>query len=97
MRANLESTGGLIMAEAVTIALGRSIGKLAAHHLVEEASKKAMKEQRHLDEVVSEDPRITKHLKPDEIARLFDPLAYQGESQAFIDRLIASARKSSAR
>jgi 3-carboxy-cis,cis-muconate cycloisomerase len=93
MRANLESTGGLIMAEAVTIALGRSIGRLAAHHLVEEASKKAVTEQRHLDEVVSEDPRITKHLSADEITRLFDPLAYQGASQAFIDRLIASTKR----
>jgi 3-carboxy-cis,cis-muconate cycloisomerase len=80
------------MAEAVMIALGRHIGKLEAHHIVEEASKKAVKEQRHLDEIVSEDPRITKHLKPDEIARLFDPLAYQGESQAFIDRLIATTK-----
>jgi 3-carboxy-cis,cis-muconate cycloisomerase len=92
MRANLESTGGLIMAEAVMIALGRAIGRLEAHHIVEEASKKAVKEQRHLDDVLSEDARVTKHLGSDEIARLFDPLAYQGAAQAFIDRLIASTK-----
>jgi 3-carboxy-cis,cis-muconate cycloisomerase len=92
MRANLESTGGLIMAEAVMIALGRAIGRLEAHHIVEEASRTAVKEQRHLDEVLSEDPRVARHLTPDEIARLFDPLAYQGAAQVFIDRLIASTR-----
>jgi 3-carboxy-cis,cis-muconate cycloisomerase len=51
-----------------------------------------VKEQRHIDDVLSEDTRVTKHLGSDEIARLFDPLAYQGAAQAFIDRLIASTR-----
>src|SRR5205085_3854484 len=37
MRVNLDATGGLIMAEAVTMALAEKIGKSAAHHLVEAA------------------------------------------------------------
>jgi hypothetical protein len=35
---------------------------------------------------------VTAHLKPDEIERLFDPLAYQGVAQAFIDRQIAAMK-----
>lgn len=93
MRANLEATGGLIMAEAVMIALGRHIGRLEAHHVVDQASKKALAGQRHLDEVLGEDPRVTAHLSAADLTRLFDPLAYQGAAQAFIDRLLASTRR----
>ena len=89
MRANLEATGGAIMAEAVMIALGRKLGRLEAHHVVEEATRKASAEHRHLEEVLSEDERVTAYLKPDELERLFDPLAYQGVAQDFIDRQIA--------
>src|SRR5262249_32644663 len=89
MRANLEATGGAIMAEAVMIALGRKLGRLEAHHVVEEATRKASAEHRHLEEVLSEDAHVTAHLKPDELERLFDPLAYQGVAQEFIDRQIA--------
>ncbi|HEU0081381.1 MAG TPA: 3-carboxy-cis,cis-muconate cycloisomerase, partial [Bradyrhizobium sp.] len=41
MRQNLDTTRGLIMAEAATFALAEKIGKRDAHHLVEAASKKA--------------------------------------------------------
>jgi 3-carboxy-cis,cis-muconate cycloisomerase len=92
MRANLEATGGQIMAEAVMIALGAKLGRLEAHHVVEEACRKASAEHRHLDDVLGEDERVTKHLKPADIERLFDPLAYQGVAQAFIDRLIAATK-----
>jgi 3-carboxy-cis,cis-muconate cycloisomerase len=92
MRANLEATGGQIMAEAVMMALGAKLGRLEAHHVLEEASRKATAEDRHLEEVLSEDERVTAHLTPDEIERLFDPLLYQGVAQAFIDRQIASMK-----
>jgi 3-carboxy-cis,cis-muconate cycloisomerase len=93
MRANLEATGGAIMAEAVMIALGRKLGRLEAHHVVEEATRKASAEHRHLEEVLGDDTRVTAHLKPDELERLFDPLAYQGVAQEFIDRQIAASRQ----
>src|SRR5712672_4020412 len=75
MRANLDSTGGLIMAEAVTMALAEKIGKSEAHHWIEAASKRA---------------EITAHLSVDKITNLLEPMAYQGASQALIDRLLIS-------
>jgi len=93
MRANLEATGGAIMAESVMIALGRKLGRLEAHHVVEEASRKASAEHRHLEEVLSEDERVTAHLKPEELESLFDPLAYQGVAQEFIDRQIVAMKR----
>jgi 3-carboxy-cis,cis-muconate cycloisomerase len=90
MRANLDATGGLIMAEAVTMALAETIGKNDAHHLIEAASKKAVKEKTDLRTVLNADSSITAHLSADLIAKLFEPMAYQGSSQILIDRLLAS-------
>ncbi len=90
MRANLEATGGLIMAEAVAMALAEMIGKSEAHHLVEAASKKAVAEKKGLRDVLTKNPKVTAHLSADRLAKLFEPMAYQGASQALIDRLLAS-------
>ena len=90
MRVNLDATGGLIMAEAVTMALAETIGKSEAHHLVEAASKKAVTEKKHLRDVLTKDPNITAHLSAAKLTELFEPMAYQGISQALIDRLLAS-------
>ena len=88
MRVNLDATGGLIMAEAVTFALAEEIGKSDAHHLVEAAAKKAVAGKQHLRDVLASDPKVTAHLGADKLAKLFDPMAYQGVSQALIDRLL---------
>jgi 3-carboxy-cis,cis-muconate cycloisomerase len=90
MRVNLDATGGLIMAEAVTFALAEKIGKSEAHHLVEAATKKAVASQKGLREVIAKDPKISVHLSADRLAKLFEPMGYQGASQALIDRLLAS-------
>ncbi|HEV7411507.1 MAG TPA: 3-carboxy-cis,cis-muconate cycloisomerase [Bradyrhizobium sp.] len=90
MRVNLDATHGLIMAEAVTFALAETIGKSDAHHLVEVAAKKAIAGKRHLRDVLTSDPKVTAHLSADKLAKLFDPMAYQGVSQALIDRLLKS-------
>jgi len=92
MRANLDTTHGLIMAEAVTMALADKIGKSDAHHLIEEASRKAVAEKRHLRDVLANDARVTAHLDAARRQELFDPMAYQGASQALIDRLLASLK-----
>src|SRR5216683_3853972 len=91
MRANLDATGGLIMAEAVTMALAEKIGKGDAHHLIEAASKKAVAEKKQLRDILAGDSTIAAQLGGlDGLAKLFEPMAYQGASQALIDRLLAS-------
>jgi 3-carboxy-cis,cis-muconate cycloisomerase len=93
MRANLEITRGAIMAEAVSTALGARLGKQQAHKIVEEAARASAAHKRDLREVLCEDPRVTAEIAPAEIARLFEPLSYQGVSQGFIDRLLAASRR----
>jgi 3-carboxy-cis,cis-muconate cycloisomerase len=90
MRENLDTTHGLIMAEAVAFALADKIGKADAHHLVETASKKAVADKKHLRDVLTSDSKVAAHLDAKQIAALFDPMAYQGTAQAMIDRLLAS-------
>ena len=94
MRANLDITHGLIMGEAVMLALGAGIGRMAAHKLVERASQKAVAEQRHLRDVLADDSEVTQHLSSTELDRLFDPANYIGEAGAFVHRVLASHARS---
>jgi 3-carboxy-cis,cis-muconate cycloisomerase len=57
---------------------------------VEAASKKAVADNKNLRDVLAKDSRIAAHLDAEKIANLFEPMAYQGVSQALIDRLLAS-------
>jgi 3-carboxy-cis,cis-muconate cycloisomerase len=90
MRANLDVTRGLIMAEAVQMALGAKIGRQAAHKLLERASKRALAEGRHLKEALAAEPEVTAQLTPADLDRLLDPLHYPGVANQLIDRALAA-------
>jgi 3-carboxy-cis,cis-muconate cycloisomerase len=91
MAHNLDLTGGQIMAEAIAFRLAEKLGKSVAHKLLEDASKRAHAEKRSLKDVLTHDQRVTAHIPPAELPKLFDPLSYQGVAQTLIDRLVASA------
>jgi 3-carboxy-cis,cis-muconate cycloisomerase len=90
MRVNLAETRGLIMAEAVAFALGAKLGKQQAHRIIEDASRKAVANKRDLQEVLAEDAQVTLSLSVGELAKLFEPMGYQGAAQTFIDRIVGS-------
>jgi len=90
MRANLDMTQGLVMAEAVSMALAEKVGKGEAHHIVEAASRRAIETRQHLRSVLADDTRVTTHIDTGTLESLFDPMAYQGVAQTLIDRLLAS-------
>jgi len=85
MRANLELTRGQIMAEAVMMILGRSLGHEKSHEVITRASRQATAEGRDLSSVLAENPDIAAHLTPDELARLLDPTAYAGLAGEAVD------------
>jgi 3-carboxy-cis,cis-muconate cycloisomerase len=89
MRANLDATRGLILAEAVAMALGQHIGRPAAHEVVEQASHRAVAQGQHLCEVLAEDPRVQPYLSTEELEHLFDPGAYLGVAGQLVDRVLA--------
>jgi 3-carboxy-cis,cis-muconate cycloisomerase len=92
LRANLEMTGGQIMAEAVAFALAEKIGRTEAHALVRVLSLQASQEKRPFKEVLLKDLQMKTFLSGIEIERLFIPLTYQGSAQTFIDRLVVSSQ-----
>ena len=91
MRENLESTRGLIFAEAVSMALAEEMGKAAAHEFVEVACQKARSEKRHLRDVLVGDGRAKAHLSVADVDRLFDPAKYLGMATVFVDRVVAAS------
>jgi 3-carboxy-cis,cis-muconate cycloisomerase len=90
MRENLELTRGLVLAEAVQMALGEKLGRLAAHDLLEAASKRAISEGRHLKDVLTEVPEVADTLSSERLDMLFDPLAYLGSADLFLERALKS-------
>ncbi len=96
LAANLDITHGLILGEAVMLALGDAIGRLNAHHLVEHASKEAVRSGRTLHDVLADDARVTGHLPAARLAALLDPANYVGEAHAFVDAVLASYAKRAA-
>jgi 3-carboxy-cis,cis-muconate cycloisomerase len=92
MRQNLDSTHGLLLAEAIMMALGKTIGRDAAHHAVEHAASIAIETKRDLADVLKDDPQLKPHLDGATIARLADPAGYIGEAGAIVDRVAARAQ-----
>ena len=97
MAANLEATRGLIMAEAVSIALANHIGRQPAHELVEQACAQAVRERKHLREVLAGDVRVTRHLSDAQLDRALDPEHYIGEAERLVARVLAARRVGRAR
>ncbi len=78
MRSNLDLGGGLIMAEAVMLRLGTTIGRQHAHDVVYDAAQTASVEGRSFSSLLAADDRVTAHLAPDAIEALLDPTGYTG-------------------
>jgi 3-carboxy-cis,cis-muconate cycloisomerase len=89
MRSNLERDGGMVMAEAVMMALAPRTGRLPAHELVTLACRAAREEGRPLADVLADslDAELRAALPP--LEELLAPEAYLGES----DAIVASARE----
>ncbi|MFZ0881938.1 MAG: 3-carboxy-cis,cis-muconate cycloisomerase [Candidatus Acidiferrales bacterium] len=93
MAHNLEATHGLILAEAVAIALAKQMGRMPAHHLIERVSRVALESDRTLREVLLEDKQVREHLAPAEIDKLLDPKNYTGSAESMIERVLADHKK----
>lgn len=94
MRANLEISHGLIMAEAAQFALGEKLGRLEAHELLATASKRATSERKHLQEILRGMPDVANALSGKKLDEIFEPANYLGETDKFIDAAIAAAERS---
>ncbi|MET0612707.1 MAG: 3-carboxy-cis,cis-muconate cycloisomerase [Pseudomonas caspiana] len=91
MLTNLDSTQGLVLAEAVSIALAQRIGRDAAHHLIEQSCRRAVQQGLHLREVLGADPQVSAELSAAELDHLLDPANYLGLAQQWVERAVALA------
>jgi adenylosuccinate lyase len=87
MRDNLQVLDGLLLSEAVMLALGRHIGRQQAHEVVYELCMDAVEGQRSLRQLLLEDPRVRPYLAPAELDALLDPARYTGLAARFVDRV----------
>ena len=93
MRANLDLTGGALLAERVSGALAGELGRQAAHDLVHSAAVAASGGGPPLHEALAERPEVAEHLSADEIRRLLDPAEYLGATGALVDRALRAHRE----
>ena len=89
MRGNLDLTQGLVLAEAVSIALAQRIGRDNAHQLIEQCCRQALAERRHLRAVLGDNREVGAHLNAEELDRLLDPAHYLGQARRWVSRALA--------
>jgi 3-carboxy-cis,cis-muconate cycloisomerase len=92
MRANVDMTHGLIVSEAVAMALAERIGKAQAHHAVERACGAVLANGADLADTLAADPVVAAQFDARRLRELLDPSAYVGESGAVVDRVLARAQ-----
>ncbi|GAB3676113.1 3-carboxy-cis,cis-muconate cycloisomerase [Salinisphaera aquimarina] len=92
MAANLDMTHGLIVAEAVMMALADHTGRQAAHDIVYSACRRASEQQLPLADALAAEARVTTHLDSQRIAELTDPANYLGQAPSMVDRVINCPR-----
>lgn len=93
MRSNLDLTQGLVLAEAVSIAMAQRIGRDTAHHLLEQCCRRAVEQGVHLRQVLAETPQVCAELSAQELDRLLDPAHYLGQARLWVERAVAEHQK----
>ncbi|KAJ8117408.1 hypothetical protein OPT61_g1395 [Boeremia exigua] len=91
---NLESTGGLIVAEAVMMGLAPHLGRQQSHDRIYEACKVAIETKQTLHEVLVLDKDLVSLLGEGKLRELCDPKNYLGASMQMVDTVTALSEKS---
>jgi 3-carboxy-cis,cis-muconate cycloisomerase len=93
MRENLDATGGLLLAERVTMAVAERAGRLEAHGAVEAACERVAAGGGPLRDELLAEAVVGEHLSPAALDELLDPAGYLGSSSAFVERALAAHRR----
>jgi 3-carboxy-cis,cis-muconate cycloisomerase len=87
MRANLDATGGLVLAEAVAARLAPAVGRSTAHDLVTRAAAAPS-----FRAALLADPEIRAHLSEAQLDAALDPARWLGSAGPLVDRALAAVR-----
>lgn len=88
MRKNLDLTNGLMFAEPVMLALGKSIGKQTAHEVVYEISMDCFENDVPFIEGLLKNETVAKHLDRAALEDIMRPENYTGESAYFAEKVV---------
>ena len=81
MRANLDASGGLVLAERVSFALSPRLGRSQAQEVVAEAARASS-----FRDALAADARVG--LTEEELDVLLDPVGYLGAAETLVDRAL---------
>jgi 3-carboxy-cis,cis-muconate cycloisomerase len=93
MLENLNATGGLLLAEKVATVAAEHLGRLEAHDLVGDASRRVLESGKPLREELLSEPRLGEVLSESEIDAVLDPARYLGSAGEFVDRALKLYRE----
>lgn len=92
MRANLASTGGLIMAEAVMMKAAERLGRQTAHEVVHQLAMRAVEENEPFKDLLAADPRVVDAFDAAAVDGLLDPAGYLGLAGSSVDAVLQRYR-----
>lgn len=90
MRQNLDSTGGLIVAEAVMMGLAPALGRNEAHDVVYAACRIALEQKRTLADVLKANDHVTRLVSFAQIDAMCEPTNYLGCAAQMVDKALAA-------
>ena len=91
MQENLDLAGGLPMAEAFVISLGKTdLGRQTAHELVRKITMEAEQSGINFSKAISQDKTVIEKIGQEEIVKCLEPKNYTGHSSEIIDRVLSS-------
>lgn len=90
MRQNLDSTGGLIVAEAVMMGLAPALGRNEAHDVVYAACRIALEQKRTLADVLKANDSVTRLVSLAQIDAMCEPTNYLGCAGQMVDKALAA-------
>jgi 3-carboxy-cis,cis-muconate cycloisomerase len=86
MRANLDITEGLLLAERVSTELTPELGRMEAHEAVQRAARESA--DGGFEAALARQPELRGRIAQERLAELLDPAGYLGSADIFIDRAL---------
>ena len=94
IRRNLDSMRGLIMSEAVMMAMvSKGADRQWAHEVVRRCSMEAWRTGKHLKDVLTANQEVRRYLTAEEVERVMKPENYIGTAREQVDRVVTYIRE----
>ncbi|MGE0455118.1 MAG: adenylosuccinate lyase family protein [Vicinamibacteria bacterium] len=88
MRRNLDRSGGVVLSEAVMMALAPKLGRDRAHAMILQLSREALAREQPFKDAVRENPEVRKQLTPRALERALDYRNSLGLAGYFVDEVL---------